>query len=78
MDMNFNDLQKKLRQMLDGAPCDWGILSRNFTESDFSMLKRWVDNRLNILNRLSMYADARGGNGCGDCGHEEALDSTRF
>lgn len=78
MDMEFNELRKKMKEMIDGAPCDWGILSRNFTQGDFNMLGKWVHNRLEILNRLAMYAGARGGNGCGDVGHDEALDATRF
>jgi len=75
---SFKELQKTLDAMIKETPCDWQLIARDLSESDFSMLRVWVQHRLNHLNRLAMYIDKRGGNGCGDCGHDEALDSTRF
>ena len=75
--MDYVELNKIMKELMDGAPCQWGVISQDLAQNDFSIIKTWAKHRLTILNRLVTYAELRGCNGCGDSGHDEALDATR-
>jgi hypothetical protein len=75
--MDYVELNKIMKDLLDEAPCNWGVVSQDLTEHDFCILKTWARHRLTLINRLVTYAELRGGNGCGDSGHDLALEATR-
>ena len=75
--MDYVELNKIMKDLLDEAPCNWGTISQDLTEDDFCIIKTWAKHRLTLLNRLVIYAELRGGAGLGDIGHEKALDETR-
>ncbi len=74
---SYTELQKIMNKMIEGVPCEWGAISQELKDNDFHMVKIWAMNRLKLLERLVTYAELRGGNGCGDSGHDLALEATR-
>ncbi len=75
--MDYVKLNKKMQELMNLPPCEWGVISQDLTEDDFHIIRIWTGHRIELLKRLVIYADLRGGGGCGDSGHDLALEATR-
>lgn len=74
--MDSNELKKIADSMVDSVSrADWGnhLDSYNLTSGDLSEISDYLTAKSVLLAELAGYVDRRGGAGCGDDGHEEAL-----
>lgn len=78
--MNSNELKKIADSMIDSVSrADWGkhLDSYNLKSGDMSEISDYLTAKSVLLAELSEYIDRRGGAGCGDDGHEKALEKAQ-
>lgn len=80
--MDYPTMQELFKNLVDNEPFSWGSFlaaykNKKVDSSDLKLMTQWARHRMNLMARLSVYLDQRGGNGCGDIGHEKALEASR-
>lgn len=71
-----NKLSNISNVLLDSKPRnEWGefLDGLNLRSGELSEMSDYLTNRATLLAELAEYLDNRGGNGCGDSGHENAM-----
>jgi len=72
----MNDNTKSLCDSFLNAPIkDWGELTDALSLADKTALEIEADTLCTASALLSIYMDKRGASGCGDAGHEQAVES---
>jgi hypothetical protein len=68
-----NSSTVSLEDLLNTPPSEWGNILKSPKSSQIAEVEREADLLCQKLALISEYLSCRGGAGCGDYGHQEAL-----